>query len=70
MILAFAHMVRDDFARRGVPGVRVYATTSEVSLNGRAPEPLVEPTVDLAEVEDGLGPYTFLRPAPTSRPLY
>ena len=42
MILAFAHMVRDDFARRGVPGVRVYATTSEVSLNGRAPEPLVE----------------------------
>jgi hypothetical protein len=70
MILAFAHKVRDDFARRGMPGARVYATTSEVSLNGRAPVPLVEPTVDLAAIEDGLGPYRFLRPAPTSRPLY
>lgn len=70
MILAFSHMVRDDFARRGIPGVRVFATTSDVSLNGRAPVPLVDPTVDLASVEDGLGPYTFLRPAPTSRPLY
>jgi hypothetical protein len=70
MILAFAHRVRDDFARRGIPGARVYATPSEVSLNGRAPEPLVDPTVDLAAVEDGLGPYGFLRPAPTSRPLY
>lgn len=70
MILAFAHMVRDDFARRGIPGVRVFATTSDVSLNGRAPEPLVDPTADLASIEDGLGPYTFLRPAPTSLPLY
>lgn len=70
MILAFSHMVRDDFARRGIPGVHVFATTAEVSLNGRAPEPLVDPTIDLAAVEDGVGPYTFLRPAPTSRPLY
>ncbi len=69
LILAFAHVVRDDFARRGVPGVEVYASHSDVSLNGRAPVPLVDPHVDLAKVEDGLGPKTFLLPAPTSKPL-
>ncbi len=70
MILAFAHVVRDDFARRGISGVRVYASTSEVSLNGRAPAPLVDPRVDLAAVEDGIGGASFLLPAPTSSPMY
>jgi len=70
MILAFAHVVRDDFARRGIAPVRVFATTSEVSLNGRPPQPLVDPRVDLARVDDGLGSATFLLPAPTSTPMY
>jgi hypothetical protein len=54
MILELAHMVAADFERRGVrdPVVTVDAF---VSLNGRRRARLIDPTVDLAREDDGLG---------------
>lgn len=49
MILQLAHHVAGDFERRGIPGVSVYAWVF-VSLNGREPKMLIDPTVDLATV--------------------
>lgn len=67
MILRFAHHVRDDFARRGLGPVQVYAD-ARVSLNGRRAVPFVDPTVDLAAVQDGPGRASFVLPPPSSRP--
>lgn len=67
MILAAAHMVRDDFARRGVPGVRVYAD-AWASLHGRPARRLVDPRVDLAREEDSLLPYRWVYPDPDRAP--
>lgn len=69
MILQFAHIVRDDFAARGIAGVEIRASQSDVSLNGRRPQRLVDPNVDLAREKDTLGPKRFVLPAPTSAPL-
>ncbi len=51
MILAFAHFLHDEFARRGVTDVRVFAD-AYASLNGRANARLVDPKVDLAREHD------------------
>jgi hypothetical protein len=69
MILEFAHMVADDYARRGVPGVEVYVD-AQVSLNGRRPHGLVDPTVDLAKRYDGLGAKPWLLPGPAEPPEF
>lgn len=69
MILEFAHVVADDFARRGMPGVEVHVD-AEVSLNGRRPAPLVDPRVDLAKEKEGLAPKTWLLPAPAHPPEF
>jgi hypothetical protein len=50
LLLATAHLVAADFARRGIPNVEVRAD-AWVSFNGRRPQRLVDPTVDLAAVE-------------------
>jgi hypothetical protein len=42
-----ARIIADDFARRGIAPVRVYAD-SHVAMNGRAACRDVDPTVDLA----------------------
>jgi hypothetical protein len=47
MLLQYAHLIRDHLQARGHEEVHVYAYTS-LSLNGRAPQPLVDPEVDLA----------------------
>ena len=47
MILQFSHYVADDLRRQGYPQVRVRAQVM-ASLNGREPQPLLDPTVDLA----------------------
>jgi vitamin K-dependent gamma-carboxylase len=69
MILELAHVVRDDFDRRGVGPVSVYAD-AQVSFNGRRRAPLVSPTVDLAREEDTLAPKRWVLPAPTSAPEF
>ena len=55
MILATAHIIRDDFASRGHEGVEVRADAL-VAYNGRAAAPLIDPTVDLAALEPGIAP--------------
>lgn len=62
--LAF-HVAADLRARGWVdPEVRVDAV---VSLNGRAPRPLIDPTVDLLRVDPHAG--DWILPAPTTPPL-
>jgi vitamin K-dependent gamma-carboxylase len=67
LILELAHHVRDDFERRvgGPVEVRVDAL---VSLNGRRLAPLIDPSVDLAQVSDGLARARWILPAPSDPP--
>ena len=60
LTLAAAHLVADEMARRGRPGVEVRAE-SFVSFNGRRRQRMIDPTVDLAALATcaGLG----VRPA-------
>ncbi|MEO6954540.1 MAG: HTTM domain-containing protein [Polyangia bacterium] len=69
LILAFAHLVADDFVRRGRGPVRVYAHTA-VTWNGRRHAPIVDPTVDLVRLHDGLLPKPWILPAPTTEPRW
>jgi hypothetical protein len=67
LILQFAHFLRDDFERRGLGPVAV-TVDAQASLNGRRMKPLIDPQVDLAQLEDGLWPASYILPAPTERP--
>ncbi|AKF08023.1 HTTM domain-containing protein [Sandaracinus amylolyticus] len=58
LLLRYAHHVRDEHARRG-EHVRVHADVF-VSLNGRRSRRLVDPEVDLASQDDGLGGYAWV----------
>ena len=50
LIAQTAKLVADDFARRGISPVRVYAD-SHVAMNGHPSRRYVDPTVDLAHLE-------------------
>lgn len=67
LILQLAHVVADDFRARGLGQVEVRAD-AWVSLNGRAPARLVDPEVDLAAVQDGLGAASWILPGPKEPP--
>ena len=54
MILATAHIIRDDFASRGNQEIKVHADAF-VTFNGRPAARLVDPNVDLANIEPGIG---------------
>ncbi len=58
LILAFAHVLA---ARTGIPGVEVRADV-RVSLNGRPPRPLIDPSVNLAAESDGFLPKRWILP--------
>ena len=66
LILATAHLVRDDFAARRYEHVQVRAD-AYVSYNGRAAARLIDPTVDLATVQPGIGPKYWVMPEPIQR---
>ncbi|MDP2345343.1 MAG: HTTM domain-containing protein [Deltaproteobacteria bacterium] len=66
LILQLAHHIRDDFAAGGVV-VEVRADAL-VSLNARRTHRFVDPTVDLALVEDTAGRPAWILPAPTEPP--
>jgi hypothetical protein len=67
LILQLArHIARERGQRLGHP-VEVYADAI-ASLNGRPAERLVDPGVDLAQVEDGLGAKPWILPAPKAAP--
>src|SRR5690606_22583736 len=61
LILQLAHHIAGDFERRGLGPVEV-RVDALVSLNGRPPSPLIDPEVDLARVQDGLGPADWILP--------
>ena len=67
MILETAHIIARDFATQGFESVQVFADVF-VSTNGRPNSRLVEPEVDLAAVNNGFAPKTWLLPRGTSRP--
>ena len=65
MILATAHIIRDDLIRRGRAGVEVRADAF-VTYNGRPSARLIDPEVDLARIDFGDRPQA-LDPAPAKR---
>jgi hypothetical protein len=67
LILELAHHVRDDFERRGLGPVEV-RVDALVSLNGRRLAPLIDPSVDLATVKDGIARARWILPAPQEPP--
>ena len=54
MILATAHIVRDDLAARGREGVEVRAD-AYVTYNWRSAARLIDPDIDLAGIDAGIG---------------
>jgi vitamin K-dependent gamma-carboxylase len=67
LILQMAHHVgRQHQANLQAP-VEVYAN-ARVSLNGRRAAALIDPTVDLMALRDGLAPASYILPAPTQAP--
>ena len=67
LVLQLAHHIRRDFAARDFGDVEVRAE-SKVSLNGRPGALMIDPTVDLSTVEDGLLPASWILPAPSEPP--
>lgn len=67
LVLQLAHHIHADFVRRGYSDVQVFAD-SRVALNGRRSQPFIDPSVDLATVEDGLLPISYVLPAPAGPP--
>ena len=67
LILQLAHHIERDFRARGHAHVEVRAD-AWVSLNARPMQRLIDPTVDLAAVEDGLAPARWITPAPSAPP--
>ncbi len=62
LLLAFAHHLARFYRERG-RDVGVYAD-AHVSLNGRPPSVFVDPSVDLSQVPESLGPRWWIRPLP------
>jgi vitamin K-dependent gamma-carboxylase len=66
LILQLARRIGSDLHARGYGAVRVFADT-RVSLNGRKPHAMIDPSVDLLTVRD-LGPRAWVLPAPSEPP--
>jgi hypothetical protein len=66
LILQLGHHIGDDLRARGYPPFTLHAITN-TSLNGRAPQPMLDPSVDLLSIRD-LGPRGWVLPPPTSPP--
>ncbi|MEQ9325383.1 MAG: HTTM domain-containing protein, partial [Polyangiaceae bacterium] len=67
LILQLAHHIADDFAARGYAPVEVRAE-ARVSINGRRSRLLVDPTVDLTTIDDGVAEASWILPEPTEPP--
>ena len=66
MILETAHIIRDDFAGRGYEGVEVKADAF-VTFNGRPAARLIDPYVNLADIEPGITPKSWVLGRPAER---
>jgi hypothetical protein len=67
LILQLARHIHDDFVRRGLGPVAVYADAWS-SLNGRPMARLIDPAVDLSQVDDGLAHAAWILPSPQQPP--
>jgi hypothetical protein len=67
LILQLAHHIHDEYRKKLGRDVEV-RVDALVSLNGRRIRPLIDPTVDLAKVQDGLLPASWITRAPSEAP--
>ncbi|HWP07000.1 MAG TPA: HTTM domain-containing protein, partial [Polyangiaceae bacterium] len=67
LILQLAHRIHDDFVARGHGPVAVHVE-SRVSLNGRRAVPFIDPTLDLARVDDAFSLARLVLPPPSADP--
>ncbi len=68
LILQLARHIGDQFHARGLNDVEVHADTL-ASLNGRPAAPLIDASVDLLQVRDGLAFAKWITPRPDSEPI-
>lgn len=61
MILQFSHYLAEEWRRKGYEQVEVRAKVF-ASLNGRKPQLLIDPTIDLAKIPRNLKPATYIIP--------
>lgn len=61
MVLRTAHQMSDDLRAQGFEDVEIHAEL-DVSLNGREPQPLVDPRMDLAAQPVSLAPAPWILP--------
>lgn len=66
LILQLAHAIARDLEARGHRGFALHAIT-QVSLNGRAPIPMIDPTIDLRAIRD-VGERSWVLPQPKQPP--
>lgn len=69
LIVQLAQHIQRDFAARGYGQVEVRAD-SRVGLNGRRSVPMIDPTIDLTRVRDGLARAEYILPAPEQPPRH
>lgn len=68
LILQLAQHIGAQHTARGRQNVQV-RVDALVSLNGRIPQPLIDPEVDLMQVEDSIAPASWIAPAPPGEPI-
>lgn len=68
LILQLAHHIAHDFETRGFGADIEVRVESDVSLNGRRGAAMIDPSVDLTKIHDGLGLARYIMPAPTDPP--
>lgn len=61
MLLQYAHILRDYYAKNGFHNPEVYVD-SYVALNGRLGKPLIDPTINLANEQDSFKPKAWITP--------
>jgi hypothetical protein len=67
LILQLAHHIAREFEVAGRPGVEVHVD-ARASLNGRPAALLIDPAIDLAREQDGIGGKRWILPAPNTEP--
>jgi hypothetical protein len=67
LILQLAHHIGEEYRNKGFEDVEV-RVDALVSLNGRKPQAMIDPTVDLMTVDDGVAPAHWILPGPTQPP--
>lgn len=68
LILQLAHRIARDYRARGHRKVEV-RVDAFASLNGRRSARLIDPDVDLARIDDGVLPASWILPAPEEPPI-